>query len=345
MSLHSEIHEQPGTLRRLLNEGRVEIQQAADKIRAWDPSYVYVAARGTSDNASRYAGYVWGGFNGLPVLSGTPSLFSMYGKPPSLRSSMVLGISQSGKSPDIVSIVKEARKQGASSLSLINVVDSPLGQASDVVIDLRAGPELAVAATKSYTAQLLAVAMLSCALDGSNSPRWDDLSQIPQWIDTILGREELIARHAARFTFARCGVVLGRGYNYATAFEWSLKLKELTYTVAEPYSSADFLHGPIALVEKSFPVFMVAPSGVVFSQLADLAKDLLGKGAQLAVISDDEALLNQVPCGIPLPKGIPEWVSPIVAIVAGQLFAYHLTVVRGLSTETPRSISKVTETE
>lgn len=345
MSLHSEILEQPQSIERLIKEGREDALSAAAMIQAKDPHYVFIAARGTSDNAGRYASYVWGAYNRLPVALGTPSLFTLYGCPPVLRNGLVVGISQSGKSPDIVSIAEEARKQGVPSLALVNVVNSPMGQACDMAIDLRAGPEMAVAATKSYTAQLTAVAMLSCAMEGKDSKRWDQLQKVPQWAEEILRLEPVIEELAYRFCFARHCVVLGRGYNYATAFEWSLKLKELSYTVADPYSTADFQHGPIALVEKNFPVLMVAPSGVVIDQLHDMAVDLRAKGAQILAVSDHQGLLGAVHSGIKLPAGIPEWLSPILAILPGQLFAYHLTRVRGLNTETPRSISKITETE
>jgi glucosamine--fructose-6-phosphate aminotransferase (isomerizing) len=161
----------------------------------------------------------------------------------------------------------------------------------------------------------------------------------------VLALDERIARIAERYRYMSHCVVIGRGYNYATAFEWSLKLKELTYVVAEPYSSADFQHGPIAMVESGFPVMAVAPSGKVFDDTLDLLQrlrnDLL---AELLVISDRPAVLELAQSPLSLPDGIPEWLSPLVSIVPAQLFAYHLTLAKGYDPEAPRLIHKVTET-
>ena len=141
-------------------------------------------------------------------------------------------------------------------------------------------------------------------------------------------------------------VVLGRGFNYATAFEWALKLKELTYVEAEPYSSADFQHGPIAMVERGFPVMVVAPQGKVFASMLDLMarlrKDIL---AELLVISNAKKALSLAQVPITIPAEMPEWLTPLVGILPAQLLAYHLTRAKGFSTEAPRSIRKVTETK
>jgi glucosamine--fructose-6-phosphate aminotransferase (isomerizing) len=275
----------------------------------------------------------------------TPSLFTFYNSPPMLKGSLVMGISQSGQSPDIVSVVAEGKKQGALTLALVNIVDSPLARASDQVIDLRAGRESAVAATKTYTAELMAIAMLSCALAPDHPERWEEIERVPDWADEVLRLDVEIERLAQRFRFMERCVVLGRGYNYATAFEWSLKLKELTYLVAEPYSTADFQHGPIAMVEQGFPVLAVAPGGKVYPLLEELVRELrTTHKAELVVISDQENALEAAQSPIRLPGGIPEWLSPIIAILPAQLFAYHLTRIKGYDTEKPRSIHKVTET-
>lgn len=345
MSLREEIFEQPDALRRLIHLGRAEVEEAARRIKAYDPSYVFIAARGTSDNAGRYASYLWGGVNRLPVALATPSLFTFYSSPPVLRHALVMGISQSGQSPDIVSVVAEGKRQGSMTLAMVNLVDSPLAQAADYVVDIRAGRELAVAATKTYTADLAAIAMLSCALAPEHPERWEELARLPEWAEQVLRLDEEIERLALRFRFMERCVVLGRGFNYATAFEWSLKLKELTYLVAEPYSTADFQHGPIAMVEQGFPVLAVAPGGKVYPLLEEFIRDLRETHkAELVVISDEERALASAQSPIRLPAGIPEWLTPIIAILPAQLFAYHLTRIKGYDTEKPRSIHKVTET-
>jgi len=344
MSLRSEIFEQPEILRGLLNAQLESVRAIADQIRAAAPQYVFLAARGTSDNAGRYASDLWGAHNRLPTALATPSLFTYYQRPPLLRGALVVGVSQSGQSPDIVAVLEEGRQQGCPTLAITNAADSPLAAAADFVIDIHAGVEAAVAATKSYTAQLMVIAMLSLALDGDDASL-AALRRVPEWVDACLGLEGSIARIAERYRYMSHCVAIGRGYNYATAFEWSLKIKELTYAVAEPYSSADFLHGPIAMVERGFPVMAVAHGGPVFEDtLAVLRRLRSDLNAELLVISDQAAALELAQSPLQLPADIPEWLSPLAAIVPAQLFAYHLTRVKGYDPDQPRIIHKVTET-
>jgi glucosamine--fructose-6-phosphate aminotransferase (isomerizing) len=282
--------------------------------------------------------------NGLPLALATPSLFTYYRQPPKFRNALVIGVSQSGQSPDIVSVVEEGRRQGCLTLAITNAPDSPLAQAADFVLDIQAGPEKAVAATKTYTTELLALAMISAALTDSEA-RWKELGRVPAWARAALKEDRTIERIAQRYRYMRQCVVLGRGYNYATAFEWALKLKELTYVEAEPYSSADFQHGPIAMVERGFPVLAIAPEGKVFDSmlqvLAQLRKDFQ---AELVVVSNMQRALSLAQIPIRLPGDVPEWLSPLVSILPAQLFAYHLTLAKGFDADQPRMIRKVTET-
>lgn len=344
MPLHSEIHEQPMRLAGLLKQ-RAQVEQIADAIRRKAPCFVFLAARGTSDNAGRYANYLWGAANHLPLALATPSLFTFYAQPPLLKGSLVVAVSQSGKSPDIIRVLQEGQQQGCLTLAITNAPDSPLAQTADLVLDIQAGEEKSIAATKSYTAELLAIAMLSAALAGSETA-WQELAGVPGWAQAMLTQDDSIARMVQRYRYMNQCVVLGRGYNYATAYEWALKLKELTYLVAEPYSSADFQHGPIAMVEGGFPVLAVAPQGKVFSSMLEMIATLRKEhAAELVVISDNEKALGLAQSPICLPAGIPEWLTPLIAILAGQLFAYHLTLAKGYDAEKPRSLRKVTETE
>jgi len=346
MSLLEEIFEQPAVLSRLITSQRSHVMEIASAIRAGDPRFVFLAARGTSDNAGRYANYLWGAFNRIPIALATPSLFTFYQSPPELKGALVMGISQSGKSPDIVSVISEGKRQGMLTLAVTNAPDSPLALKADLHLDISAGSELATAATKTYTAELMAIAMLSAALDPAHPDRWEALDRVPGWVAQVLLLDSEIERLALRFRYMDRCVVLGRGYNYATAFEWSLKLKEMTYITAEPYSSADFQHGPIAMVESGFPVMAAAPTGEVYGSLLSLLKNLReDKRAEMVIISDNPEALRLAQSPIPLPQNIPEWLTPLVAIVPAQLFAYHLTRVKGFDTEQPRSIRKVTETQ
>ena len=345
MTLISEIHEQADVLENLLVNQSGQIEAIGRAILKKAPQFVFLAARGTSDNAGRYANYVWGSMNRLPVGLATPSLFSLYQKPPSLKGALVVGISQSGQSPDIVSVLEEGRRQGSSTLVITNAPDSPLAKTADWVIDIQAGVEAAVAATKTYTAELMAIAMLSVAmLDEAAARR--PLAQVPGWVRQILAQGNRIAHLAERYRFMERCVVLGRGYNYATAFEWSLKLKELTYVIAEPYSSADFQHGPIAIIEAGFPVMVINPSGKIYDNFMPLLRQLRDQqNAELVMISDQAEALALAQSPMPLPADIPEWLTPLVAIVPAQLFTHALTRVKGWDTESPRSIRKVTETQ
>ena len=346
MALRDEILEQPAVLRRWVTTRTEEVQRVASAVRERGVEYVFLAARGTSDNAGVYAQYLMGSRNGLPVALAAPSLFTMYDEAPRLGNALVVGISQSGQSPDIVSVVKEGRKQGAITLAITNDAESPLAQEAEMVLDLQAGPERAVAATKTYTAELMALACLSTAMAGSGEEDLEALARVPGAVEYALGLEgeaERIARQAV--DMAHC-VVLGRGYNYATAQEWALKLKELAYVFTDVYSTADFQHGPIAILEERFPVLAIASKGAVFADQIALLKRLRDEyGAEVVVISDSDEALEVGHAGLKVGGGLPEWLTPIVNIVAGQLFTYHLARGKGLDVEKPRTLRKVTLTQ
>ncbi|HHY88384.1 MAG TPA: SIS domain-containing protein [Chloroflexi bacterium] len=345
MSLRSEIFEQPEVIDRLLVGQAGVAAELAREIHRRDIRYAYFAARGTSDNAARYAQYLWGIQNGLTVALATPSLFSLYNHPPRLKDALVVGVSQSGKSPDIVSVLAEGRKQGCLTVAITNAPDSPLAAQADFVLDIQAGVEQAVAATKTYTSSLMAVAMLSQALN-PQGVSMEELEKISGWMQFMLEQDELIERTAQRYRYMEQCVVLGRGYNYCTAIEWSLKMKEMTYLLAAPYSSADFQHGPIAVVAQGYPVLAVVPEGKVYADMLGLLRQLHDdKQAELLVISNQEEALRLAKSPLRLPVDMPEWASPLVSIVGGQLFAYHLTRAKGYDTEAPRGLRKVTETQ
>lgn len=250
---------------------------------------------------------------------------------------------QSGKSPDIVSVVAEGARQGALTVAITNTPDSDLGQAADHTINLHAGLEKSVAATKTYTTSLAAIALIS-ATAAADKEMLNSLKIIPNQMKKTLRLDEEIARSAERYRYMKVCVVIGRGFNYATAFELALKIKELNYVMAEPYSSADFLHGPVAVVESAFPTIVIAPSGVMLPEMVSFIKTLKEKGAEVIVISDDNQALNLARTPYKLPVTVPEWLSPLVSIVPGQLFAMHLANVRDFDVDQPRGLLKVTET-
>ena len=345
--LYQEIHQQPEVLGRVLANEQGTIEALAAAVRQHEVDHVVISARGTSDNAGRYAQYVLGSLNGLVVALATPSLFSIYRRPVTFGRTLVLGISQSGKSPDIVSVVAEARRQGVLTAALTNFSDSDLARQADFVINLNAGVEEAVAATKTYTAELLAIALLSAALADKGAVKDEmrtQLRQVPEAVSTTLTMNERIQQIAPRYRYMDRCVIIGRGYNYATAFELALKLKELTYTDAEPYSSADFLHGPVAVIEGGFPVIVIAPAGEMLPHIRSFVGQMRELGAEIIVISDDEETLAQAHIPLALPRPLPEWLSPLTAIVPGQLLSLHVAHARFHDVDAPRGLKKVTKT-
>ena len=338
-----EIREQPGVLRRLLSEGRDAAERAASAVKHFAPEWVLIAARGSSDNAARYAQYLLGAHNRLGVALAVPSLFTLYEAPPALARALTIGISQSGQSPDIVSVLSEARAQGGATLAVTNEASSPLSQVADRTIPLLAGAEQAVAASKTYTAQLFALAMLSAALEGK-AERWTALARVPDWVDETIAKHADLSARTELFHGTQKLVVLGRGFNYSTAFEIALKLKETSYLAAEPYSGADLLHGPIAMIDHGFPVILLGPSGDTLGEAHALLALLSQRGARVLAISDVPELLSRAEARIELPSGVPEWLSPIVAVVPGQLLAGALALSSGRNPDRPRGLSKITMT-
>jgi glucosamine--fructose-6-phosphate aminotransferase (isomerizing) len=338
-----ELYEQPAVVTRLVAEEFDHASQLATDMRRRGVQYVMVAGRGTSDNAGVYGKYLFAAMNKTPVAMATPSLFSIYHTPPRFGDALVLGISQSGQSPDIVSVLAEARRQGTLTAAFTNDSGSPLAQQADHVLALHAGPELSVAATKTYTAQLAAVALLNVALSDDPS-LLSALQAVPEAMQSALDLAPQVARVAERYRYTDRLVVLGRGYNLATAQEIALKLKETNYIAAESYSPADFIHGPTAMVDENCPVMVVAPSGALLTELQETIRLVAQRGGEILVLSDDEATLSDGRLGLRLPGGVPEWLSPLVAVLPGQLLALHMVLERGRDPDRPRGLSKVTLT-
>jgi len=339
--LEQEIHSQPEVIAQLLERESDRVGQIVAQLPACD--YALIAARGTSDHAATYAKYAWAALGGLPVALATPSLHTLYAAPPRMNGALVVGISQSGQSPDIVSVLEEGQRQGRPTLAITNDGASPLAAAANHVIELHAGAERSVAATKTYTAQLAVMALLAAAWSG-RPERSAELRRVPEALAATLAGAADLARRAERYRYIDQCVVIARGYNYATALELALKLKELTYVQAIAYSSADFRHGPIATISEGLPSILIMPSGAALDDMLDLARDLQGRGAELLIASDDASAQPLATTLLPLAGGLPEWLSPLAAIVPGQLLALHLTLAKGFDPDRPRGLRKVTRT-
>ena len=342
--LEAELREQPDALARLLERQEGAARAAADAFRRPDIRYILIASRGSSSNVARYAQYLLGRAHRVPVMFATPSLYTIYGQPPRLDGAMVVGISQSGASPDVVAVLAEARDQGCPSLAITNDTSSPLASTAELVLDLEAGREQAVAATKTYLNSIGAVALLFAAI-GDDAVARDELLRMPEALEAqiqlSLGPD---APPLDEYRDAIGATVVARGVNYGTGYEVALKIRELTGLVTEAYSPADLMHGPIAAVQEGWPVIVVAPSGPARPSVEEVVAPLRARGARMIAISDVRAVLRRAQTRLPLVPGVPEWLSPLTAVVPGQVTALRLTELRGLDLDHPRGLHKVTLT-
>ncbi len=336
----AEIKEQPAVLDRILSEGRAGVLDVARAVRARRPRFVLFVARGTSDHAALYAKYLVETRLALPAGLASPSTMTVYDARPDLRDVLVLAVSQSGASPDIVEPVARARAGGAVTVAITNAPDSPLAATAEFHLDVLAGPERAVAATKTYTAELLTLFLFVEALAGRNG---DEAGALPQRAAALLEREEEVARLAVRYRFAEQLVVTARGYNYPSAREAALKLMETSYVVAHAFSGADLLHGPMAMIDRGFPVIVIAPEGQGSLALKPVVERLGDLGADTLVVGDP-TLVSLGRVGFALNDLGPEWLTPILVILPLQQLAWHLARERGSDPDRPRGLRKVTET-
>lgn len=335
-----EMAEQPAVLRRILEEGLGPIREVAEHITRRSPRFVLLTARGTSDNAAYYAKYLIEVGLGLPVGLTSMSTATAYNAKPDLTDVLSITVSQSGGSPDLVAYTEMAKAAGALTLAVTNVAGSPVNRAAELDLDVLAGPEKALPATKTYTAELLTLYLLVDAVrggDGSAALRLPDLAA------QIQARRLEIAQLAERYRFASRLVITSRGYGYPTAREAALKVMETSYLPAHAFSGADLLHGPLAMVDNVSPVIAIASEGVGGTALEPVLGRLRERGADLVVVGSEQHV-SGASAGFVLPAGVPEEVAPILEILPLQQLAYEVTLARGLNPDAPRALAKVTET-
>lgn len=333
--LAREIHDQPLVLARFRRREARRALQIGAEIGRTEPVGVLIAARGSSDHAAIYAKYALGQRLGVPVALAAPSLFTSYKARLRLEGWLVLAISQSGASPDVVSVVAAAREQGSRTLAITNSEDSDLARAADEVVALHVGNERSVAATGTFTASLFAIAHLVAGWEAE--PQADaELEAVPERVASALECEDSVRSLASRLE-APALVVIGRGYGFPVALEWSLKLKEVAGVASEAFSAADYRHGPIALASSGAAVLMCDSAPSARAELEELARELARRGVDVHRIGDgDDA-------GVRVPTG-PEWLAPLPAAVPGQLLALHLARARGMDPDHPQGLRKVTLT-
>jgi glucosamine--fructose-6-phosphate aminotransferase (isomerizing) len=334
----AEIAEQPHALQRLLDQGMETVREVAARIADRQPRFVLLAARGTSDHAALYAKYLIEITLGLPAGLASPSTLTTYASRPDLRNVLWIAISQSGGSPDLIDSTDAAQGCGALTVAVTNAAESPLAQTSELHVDVLAGPERSVAATKSYTSELLALYTLIDSWRGGSA---DGASELPQLAADLL--DEAIGRELAiRYRFVERLVVTARGYAYATAREAALKMMETSYLSAHAFSGADLMHGPLAMIDEDRPVIAVVPSGHGGAALAPVLDQLRGRDADVLIVGDQGAA-PWAAAAAPLPN-TDERVAPILQILPLQQMAHAMAVARGYDPDAPRGLKKVTET-
>jgi glucosamine--fructose-6-phosphate aminotransferase (isomerizing) len=341
--LRQEIGQQPEVLERVLERERANVARLSTRWRRADIQFLTIVARGSSDNVASYGKYMFGALADLSVVLAAPSLYTLYGAEPRLANSLVLAVSQAGESPDILAVVESAKKQGAPTVAITNSPNSTLAKTADDVILLHAGEERSIAATKTFTASLGAFALLGAAWLGARIECLDELLAMPELMDKAIRVEQGVKSLATTVSELDHCAVIGRGFNYSTAFEVALKMKELAYVAAEPYSSADFLHGPVAMVDDKLHALVIAPSGRAHANSIEFAQSIRQKGGRLIAISDRQEFLELADMGIRVPEA-PEWLSPLLTVIPGQLLALHLARAKGYDVDRPRGLTKITKT-
>lgn len=340
--LRAEMAEQPQVLRRLLEQGWPAVQRAASAIRSKQPPALLLAGRGSSGHAALYARYLFEVRNRVPVSLAAASVFTLYRRPPRLERLAAIAVSQSGQTAEGIQILNEVTRQGGLTVAVTNDEAAPLARAADLVLPCLAGPELSLAATKTLSASMLLLAMLSEALDPDPRLR-RALTRVPEAVEEMLSREDEIAPLAGAVAERRL-VILGRGYNLASACEIALKLKEISGAIAESESGAEFMHGPIAMVEGDVTVMVVEAEGPSLSTLRDVAAGLRARGARVVRFSDAIDLHDGAASLFRMPAVLPEELTPIPFIVAGQLLATEVALARGRDPDHVAGLQKVTQT-
>jgi len=336
----AEIAEQPQALERTINEEREKLTRIGDFLRQKDIDLIVLVARGSSDNAALFGRYLLEITTGIPVSLSAPSVLTLYNAKLRLNRAVVIGVSQSGEGNDINHVLEQAKESGAFTLAITNEGSSTMANIADETLLIHAGREKSVAATKTYTGQMLHFYLLASAI----GDRRLDYPKIPDFAAQALKLEPQVIENVQRYAFVENCVVVGRGMNYGNSYELALKLMETCYVVAERFSSADFFHGPLAIVERRFPVILFGPAGVTRQSSIDLLNRLHELHADSFSITNDAEVARLSSRSIMMPAEIDEFLSPIPFIIPAQLFAAHLAAVKGIDPDAPRSLSKVTKT-
>ncbi len=335
----AEISQQPAILAGIV-ERQAEIAEVAEAISQRPPRFALLAARGSSDHAALYAKYLIEVLLGLPCGLVSPSTATLYGARPDLRDVLFITVSQSGGSPDLIEVTETARRQGALTVSVTNTPESPLRAAAELGVDIGAGLEKAVAATKTYSATLLSLYLLIDAVRGGKGEDAAKLGELAQ--ATLDSADEGVQRAVDRYRFVDRVLTTGRGYSYASALEGSLKLAETSYLAARAYSGADLLHGPVAAVDGETAVLAVTSQGHGAGAMQEVLQAVGKRGADVLAVGSASA---DVPAALRIGVApSAEEVAPILEILPIQRIALGLSLARGGDPDSPRGLLKVTKT-
>ena len=337
-----EIAEQPAALEKTIAEERHKIERLAQSLAQKEIDLIVLVARGSSDNAALFGRYLLEIKTGIPVSLSAPSVHTLYQAKLNLQHALVIGVSQSGEGEDINRVLENARAGGAFTIGITNEPASSMVKLVDETLLMHGGQERSIAATKTFTGQMMLFYMLAAAL--RRDDRALDYARVPEFAARALEQKPAIVELVQRYVFMENCVVVGRGLAYANAYEFALKLMETCYVVAERFSSADFLHGPVAMIERHFPVILFAPPGVMLEGTKALIRRLRELRADTLAITADLDAAAMCSRSVILPREIDEFLAPIPYIIPAQLFAALLAEAKGLDPDKPRSLSKVTRT-
>jgi len=334
----AEMGEQPDRLRNLL----ARFDDIAERVRSATPARaslngITIVARGSSDHAAVYGRYLLEAATGKPISLAAPSLHTLYGIDADYRGQLVIAVSQSGATPEIVRTLEALQDAGGRGLAITNEPDSPLAHAAAEVIELDMGEERAVPATKTVTGQFAAFAMIAEALGQAPFTK-DELDAVPDAVKALLDDRGEVNAAAESLVGASQLIVVARGYLYAAALETALKIKETCSLLADGYSAADLRHGPIAAVTAGLPVVALCTAGPAEADVISLVDELRARQAEVLVVG------SGVQADISLPTDTPESLAPIVAVVRGQQLALDLAVALGRDPDRPVGLTKVTPT-
>ncbi len=328
--MRAEIAEQPAVYARLISEHTAAIRAVHTEIQRRGIRFVLLAARGSSDHAALYAKYLAEVQLQLPTGLISPSTFTVYGSRPDLSDVLFIAVSQSGASPDLVDSLTAARARGAFAVAVTNAPGSPLAMAADRHIDIAAGTEASVAATKTYTAELLALYLLLATEPG-------DLAALPDAAEAALQNTAAVERAAGRYRYTNRIVTTGRGFSYPSAREAALKLMETCYLSAQAFSGADLLHGPLAMIDSGVPVIALAPPDAAGAAMQPVIEAIRGRGADILTVGAGAEIEVS-------SEGLPDGIHPLLEILPLQQLSLQTALDRGSDPDQPRGLSKVTET-